>query len=480
MPKRKSTQNKKRKQKRDKGKASQHQSNNPNDNTNIDFDALIEQQINATSDDQSHASISQMLQNKIASIEQSQKRQENAALFKKNVILQQMNMMKQQYENKTNDDDEDTTKHRQELYKFITRVNDIFYDVLDTESNLKSQSKLIVQQNDTLKKLCKKLQEDKKILNQNLDDIQQREKNWRNEIEGKFQDSLKDIKTKIGDHEQRYNAVVDENKKLREQLQTFLDYDKKRSADFELYKEHQTKLDEIHDKEKSNFAQMVDKEKQQTLKLKNNLEQAIQINELLKARCNQYESKFGEMAKTVKESSNCIDEYKKMNIELMKQNKSLHGKLNDVMSKYRQLNSYNDQLDVKNAKGNKRIDTLSELCRKLQVKNKDLTEDLKMAKASLFNQGISLQFKSDVKTVVKRKEKKVKMEDADGGRNEEDDTDDGVQENEEDGDSNVVDDGSGVDNNEDVKAKEEVANENTEHVTNDEDKDKKEQSKERE
>ena len=158
--------------------------------------------------------------------------------------------------------------------------------------------------------------------------------------EGKFQNSLKDIKDKIGDHEQRYNSVVAENSQLREQLQQFLDYDKKRSADFELYKEHQSKLDEIHNKEKVNYSQMIEKEKEQTLKLSNNMKQAIEVNELLKQRCDQYELKFSEMGKTVKESSKCIDEYKKMNVELMKQNKSLHHKLNDVVSKYRQLNSY--------------------------------------------------------------------------------------------------------------------------------------------
>merc|ERR1712129_682444 len=80
---------------------------------------------------------------------------------------------------------------------------------------------------------------------------------------------------------------------------------------------------------------------------------------------------------------------------LMKQNKSLHGRLNEVVSKYRQLNGYNDQLDVKAAKAVKKSETLSELCRKLQMKNKDLSQDLKNAKSSLFNAGIVLEFKSD-------------------------------------------------------------------------------------
>merc|ERR1712129_73723 len=139
---------------------------------------------------------------------------------------------------------------------------------------------------------------------------------------------------------------------------------------------------------------------EQTMKLSANMKQAIEVNDLLKQRCNQYESKFGEMAKTVKESSKCIDEYKKMNVELMKQNKSLHGRLNEIVSKYRQLNGYNDQLDIKAAKAVKKSETLSELCRKLQMKNKDLSDDLKNAKSSLFNAGIVLEFKSDVKEKV--------------------------------------------------------------------------------
>ena len=353
MPKRRTNQNKKRKNK--KGKDNKSKSGNIGYNNSnhddFDFDALIEQQINESNNlnnsNQSHSSIASMLQSKIAEIESSQKRQQNAALFRKNVILQQMNMMKQQYENKQNNLDSNNNansnhheQHRQELYNFIQRINDIFYDVLDSENTLKSQTPNLIQQNDTLKKLCKKLQDDKKILNKNLDDIENREKTWRNEIEGKFQNSLSEIRDKIGDHEQRYNSVVDENKKLREQLQQFLEYDKKRSNDFDLYKEHQSKLDEIHEKEKEHFTMEIQKEKAQSLQLTNNLKQAIEINELLKQRCNEYESKFGEMGKTVKESSKCIDEYKKMNIELMKQNKQLHKKLNDMMSKYKQLNSY--------------------------------------------------------------------------------------------------------------------------------------------
>eukprot|EP01084_Bolivina_argentea_P285043 488725_1 len=347
MPKRKTTQNKKRKNKKIRNSNNSNNSNNTNNSNynDIDFDNLIETQIhNDNKNNNSNVSIID-IKNKIKEIEESKKRDQNIKFFSKNVILKEMNIMKDEY-NKTNDN----ILHINNLYEFITKINDIFYYVLDCESNLKINLKNLLQQNETLKRLCKKLQQDKKILSQNIKEIEDREKKWRNDIEYKFENSLSDIRNKIGDHEDRYNLVIEENKKLREQLNTYLEYDKKRTSDFELYKSHQNKLDEIHLAEKKNFNEMIEKERQQTIKLSKNLKQAIEINDLLKERCNQYEIKFNQMNKTVKESSNCIDEYKKMNIQLMKQNKSLHNKLNDIMNKYKQLNSYNDTLNLKNNK----------------------------------------------------------------------------------------------------------------------------------
>merc|ERR1712154_51719 len=106
-------QNKKRKNKKGKSRVSESGTSNE---SALDFDALIEEQINGSQ--QSHSSISQMLQNKIAEIEQSQKRKENAAFFKKNMILQRLEALKE----------EECAK--EELYAFMERVNDIFYDVV--------------------------------------------------------------------------------------------------------------------------------------------------------------------------------------------------------------------------------------------------------------------------------------------------------------------------------------------------------------
>merc|ERR1711972_1119279 len=97
-------------------------------------------------------------------------------------------------------------------------------------------------------------------------------------------------------------------------------------------------------------------------------------------------------------------------------------------------NSYNDQLDLKNRKFSKRSDTLSELCRKLQLKNKDLSDDLKTAKASLTDLGVTLQFKSDVSSKsefkshsesTQQRHREDENEDNESDRDEEDNEEDG-------------------------------------------------------
>jgi len=336
---------------------------------------------------QSHSDIASLLQSKIALMEDAKIREENAALFKTNVIRQQMSQMQAEYESHS----QPLEAHLSALYSFIGRINDVFYSVSSSEQQHKALSDRLTTQNAALSKLCK--QQQLEIKQRELKETQ-----WRAEMEGKFEDSLSSIRDKIAEHESRYSAVVDENGKLRAQLQQFLEYDKKRSADFTLYKEHQGKLDEIVGQEKENLTALLEQESAKTRKLQTNLGESLKINDLLSSRCKEYEAKFGDMASTVKESSKCIEEYKKMNVELMKQNKAMHAKLTDVMSKYKLLNGYNDQLDAEKRRMSKRMETLSELARKMQNKNKDLSDDLKQAKTHLFNAGaVDLVWKSDPK-----------------------------------------------------------------------------------
>merc|ERR1712129_680470 len=66
--------------------------------------------------------------------------------------------------------------------------------------------------------------------------------------------------------------------------------------------------------------------------------------------------------------------------------------------KYKLLNGYNDRADADKRRMSKRMETLSELARKMQNKNKDLSHDLKQAKTRLFNAGaVDLVWKSDPK-----------------------------------------------------------------------------------
>ncbi len=75
-------------------------------------------------------------------------------------------------------------------------------------------------------------------------------------MQGKFQKSLNDIKTKIKEHESRYSKVVEENDMLKKKISNFVEYDQKRIEDFETYKSHCSKLEEITEKEKNSFREV--------------------------------------------------------------------------------------------------------------------------------------------------------------------------------------------------------------------------------
>ena len=84
-------------------------------------------------------------------------------------------------------------------------------------------------------------------------EISEREESWRKKVESQFKDSLQDIRSKIDDHESKYETVLTENHDLREKLATLLEHDKKRNGDIEKYKEHHAKLEEIYEKEKEHL-----------------------------------------------------------------------------------------------------------------------------------------------------------------------------------------------------------------------------------
>merc|ERR1711972_610005 len=130
-------------------------------------------------------------------------------------------------------------------------------------------------------------------------------------------------------------------------------------------------------------------------------------------------------------------------------------------------NSYNDQLDLKNRKFSKRSDTLSELCRKLQLKNKDLSDDLKTAKASLTDLGVTLQFKSDVSSKseskshsesTQQRHREDENEENDSDRDEEDDDDEDGHEVIGDDMQHDADDNDADDNDADAERENDIAN----------------------
>merc|ERR1719187_2467981 len=91
----------------------------------------------------------------------------------------------------------------------------------------------------------------------------------------------------------------------------------------------------------------------------------------------EFESKY---KKLLEESSKCVEQYKTYNEKLSKTNTSLKTKEAQSRMKLDKVKAENKDLKKKSHKLDKKVSTLTNLCRDLQAKNKALVQDLEAAK----------------------------------------------------------------------------------------------------
>jgi len=169
---------------------------------------------------------------------------------------------------------------------------------------------------------------------------------------------------------------------------------KKRTGDFEKYREHASQLEKLQETEKEGMRKALDTYKQQMKDLTVKLAGTLQMNSMLERKCKDYEMKFDEMTKTMQTSNECIDQFKEMKKNnILKQNKDLHTNLKDLMSKYSQLNAFNDVVKQSLETATRRNETLQNLCRGLQQQNNALKERLKQ-------QGVEFNVPSSSSTLL--------------------------------------------------------------------------------
>jgi len=63
-----------------------------------------------------------------------------------------------------------------------------------------------------------------------MQQMQAKEKEWREKIQQKFDESLKNIREQISDHETKYNKVSQENEMYRRKIDELIDFEKKKNG----------------------------------------------------------------------------------------------------------------------------------------------------------------------------------------------------------------------------------------------------------
>jgi len=116
----------------------------------------------------------------------------------------------------------------QQMTEHVANVNDLFYDLTQNEQTLRRHSEVLIEKNTTLSNLCRTLQSDSKKLHENMQQMQAKEKEWREKIQQKFDESLKNIREQISDHETKYNKVSQENEMYRRKIDELIDFEKKK------------------------------------------------------------------------------------------------------------------------------------------------------------------------------------------------------------------------------------------------------------
>ncbi|ETO10878.1 hypothetical protein RFI_26499 [Reticulomyxa filosa] len=216
-----------------------------------------------------------------------------------------------------------------------------------------------------------------------MKEMQKREKEWRDEIQAKFDQSLASIRVEIAKQEADFGEAANENDLYRQRINELIEHEKQRSQDFEkLYvyvfiknlesvfffffnntnnnNNNNNNINNINnDNNNRKFAKELEKNKEQMHDLTTKLAKTIQMNVMMQQRCtdNEYIGQFQEMKKT-----------------MLKQNKEFGQNKKDLQLKYTQLNAFNEATKLSADNIYRKNETLEILCKNLQQQNDALKD----------------------------------------------------------------------------------------------------------
>jgi len=258
---------------------------------------------------------------------------------------------------------------------------------------LESQLQQSNRQKDALSTLSKKLSDKNKQLTK-----------WREEMQGQVDKGIAEVKSKFSLYEEENQTIIAENANLKNALKKALEYNQQQTNhmkvlqntnDFlrekhdemdkkyqDICNEYQTRLEELT-KEHGTLKQRYEQRGIQNVELKEQIRLIAEkqvADEETRKMVSEFESKY---KKLLEESSKCVEQYKSYNEKLSKTNTSLKTKEAQSRMKLDKVKAENKDLKKKSHKLDKKVSTLTNLCRDLQAKNKQLQQSLETTESTV-------------------------------------------------------------------------------------------------
>jgi len=276
---------------------------------------------------------------------------------------------------------------------FLNLLGEEFSEKTRKVKTLESQLQQSNRQKDALSTLSKKLSDKNKQLTK-----------WREEMQGQVDKGIAEVKSKISLYEEENQTIIAENANLKNALKKALEYNQQRTDhmkvlqntnDFlrekhdemdkkyqDICNEYQNRLEELT-KEHATLKQRYEQRGIQNVQLKEQIRLIAEkqvADEETRKMVSEFESKY---KKLLEESSKCVEQYKSYNEKLSKTNTSLKTKEAQSRMKLDKVKAENKDLKKKSHKLDKKVSTLTNLCRDLQAKNKQLTQSLESKESTV-------------------------------------------------------------------------------------------------
>lgn len=235
-----------------------------------------------------------------------------------------------------------------------------------------------------LETLCKELQKQNKNVLEQSKQISTDEQRKRQELSEKFSETIKDVQNKIANHDEERVKQDQENIKLREQLQSFINQYEVRDKHFE----HQLKAKDLE-------CQLAEAKLRQAEELSNKAieradlyrQQALGLAErevVLKEQINTYSEKFKELQETLTKSNEVFTSFKKDSDKMQKRIKASEKErltaeklAQKSIKELQEVNERHEALKKEAADNKKKKERMETLCRTLTQERADLKDKLR-------------------------------------------------------------------------------------------------------